>query len=113
MGDVIFLKTVKKFPRDEDGEIILECGQKWIDRTTGKLWIIAQIDRERSDDEECLTIYLMDLQGKSCDGTYTHDYFREWFDEAGEYWSWRLQTIYGDNKPRKRELVVISGGKKA
>lgn len=113
MGDIIFLKTLREFPRDEDGQIILEAGQKWIDRDTGKMWIISEIEEDQVDDELLLTIYLIDLQGSPYKGRHTEDYFREWFDEAGEYWSWRLETIYGGNKPRKKGLIVIQGGKKA
>ena len=113
MGEVITLKAVQKFPRDEYGVVVLECGQKWIDRDTGRMGIIAGIEPEYVNDETQLTIYLVDFQGKSWDHSYTEDYFREWFDEAGEYWAWRLQTIYGGKIPRKRGLVVVQGGKKA
>ena len=113
MADIIPIKTAREFPQDAEGNILLECGQKWIDRNTGKTWIISEIYQECTDDEVCLTIYLIDLQGKPCDSAYTEEYFREWFDEAGEYWSWRLETIYGGNRPRKKELTVIQGGKKA
>lgn len=111
MGEVIPLKVVQEFPRNGDGLIVLEHGQKWIDRDTGKTWIIREIVSEVIDDETLLTIYLIDLLGDPHEGSYTEEYFREWFDEAGEYWSWRLETIYGGRKPRKRELTVINGGK--
>lgn len=96
------IQLFQELPRDSRGRVIIEEGQKWLEKKTGTVWAISLVEHQTINDKRRPTmIWLEDEYGTESESGYTEKYFRQWFSEVGD-------ARRRENKRRLRSASVLN-----